>query len=821
MRILELEITDMRGIKSLTLKPNGKNMVISGRNGSGKSGVVDALDFLLTGKILRLTGKGTGGISLSTHGGHVDCDSSSAKVRALIEVPGLSDPVQIERCLNKPGDLKCAISVQTALNPVIQLAQRGQHVLTRREILRYITSEASTRSQEIQDLLNISDIEAVRKTLVKVNNECDQSRKNAQQALNTAEGHVSSLVGSTRFDPGQTLLTINTNRAVLGGGPVSEISSRSLKSGIALPSAQGGKHTINTSVVRQQMETLRSYSADIPDIVSKDGKLRDFLTKIRANPDLRKALNLQDLTQMGLELLGDDGSCPLCEATYPAGELEKKLRSRLESAEIAKKYQEDIDELANSISRYGAALLPILRQLIAIANQMQLDILAQQLGQWQNRVNAFLRAMESPARSYVATEFSSSAVGRLFGPAHDDLMSLLDDFEKTVVAQYPETTPEQTSWDLLTKLEIQVSDLESARERLTSARLTAQRASALLRSFENARDEILGKLYDEIKDRFVGLYKSLHGEDEASFDARLEPEGAALQFEVDFYGRGKYPPHALHSEGHQDSMGLCLYLALTERLGKGKFDLLILDDVVMSVDSDHRRELCRVLNQEFPGRQFLITTHDRNWAKQLHTEGVVNQKGSVEFFNWSLETGPLLDYEHDMWGEITDLIDRNKIPTAAAALRRGLEQFFAYRCDALHAQVRFKLEGRWEFGELASSANGRFKKLINKAKIAANSWDKRGLVQELNELDKALSLAMQQSGMESWAVNSNVHYNAWTDFGKKDFVPVVDAFQSMLELHKCHSCDSHLYLTVNGMKEDSLRCSCGAMNYSLVEKDGR
>ena len=57
-----------------------------------------------------------------------------------------------------------------------------------------------------------------------------------------------------------------------------------------------------------------------------------------------------------------------------------------------------------------------------------------------------------------------------------------------------------------------------------------------------------------------------------------------LNLEVGFYGRGTFPPHAFHSEGHQDSMGLCLYLALAERLTEGLIDLIILDDVVMSVD---------------------------------------------------------------------------------------------------------------------------------------------------------------------------------------------------------------------------------------------
>jgi len=48
MKLLELEIHDIRGIRDLSLNPQSSNIVLWGPNGSGKSAVVDALDFLLT-----------------------------------------------------------------------------------------------------------------------------------------------------------------------------------------------------------------------------------------------------------------------------------------------------------------------------------------------------------------------------------------------------------------------------------------------------------------------------------------------------------------------------------------------------------------------------------------------------------------------------------------------------------------------------------------------------------------------------------------------------------------------------------------------------
>lgn len=146
MKVLELEIHNVRGIPHLVLKPDGKNFVIHGPNGSGKSAVVDAIDFLLTGRISRLTGKGTGGITLNRHGSHIDHNPEDAIVRAIVELPGLPEPVKIRRCIAHPSTLECDEGIRQHIEPIIDLAGRGQHLLTRRDILKYVTAEAGTRA---------------------------------------------------------------------------------------------------------------------------------------------------------------------------------------------------------------------------------------------------------------------------------------------------------------------------------------------------------------------------------------------------------------------------------------------------------------------------------------------------------------------------------------------------------------------------------------------------------------------------------------------------------------------------------------------------
>ena len=106
MRILDLEICNIRGVRHLRLHPAGETTVLLGPNGSGKSTIIDALDFLLTGRISRLRGSGTRGITLEDHGKHVDATPKEVFVRALVKLPNRDDSVEITRRMQQPKEIR-------------------------------------------------------------------------------------------------------------------------------------------------------------------------------------------------------------------------------------------------------------------------------------------------------------------------------------------------------------------------------------------------------------------------------------------------------------------------------------------------------------------------------------------------------------------------------------------------------------------------------------------------------------------------------------------------------------------------------------------
>lgn len=259
-----------------------------------------------------------------------------------------------------------------------------------------------------------------------------------------------------------------------------------------------------------------------------------------------------------------------------------------------------------------------------------------------------------------------------------------------------------------------------------------------------------------------------------------------------------------------------MYLALMRRVMGADFILAVLDDVVMSVDSQHRKLFCKLLKTHFPSTQFIITTHDEVWARQLRSEGVVGSRSSVAFHTWTVETGPVLDEIGEVWDLIDADLQRNEVPTAAGRLRRHLEYVAREVADEIGAEVKFRADAGYDMGELLSAVIGRQGDLLKVAARVAKSWGHTDEVTRVEALQVRRKEILDACGGEQWVINKAIHYNEWADLSRNDFRPVVTAFRDLLGQFRCAKpqCGSWLSLSPR-VKPVDLRCACGAVRLNL------
>jgi len=193
--------------------------------------------------------------------------------------------------------------------------------------------------------------------------------------------------------------------------------------------------------------------------------------------------------------------------------------------------------------------------------------------------------------------------------------------------------------------------LEKERSRLREAIQVRERqlelAMVTYSTFTRVKNAEIQQIYDELRGDLARYYDVLHPEEgfgAVSIAMDLRKRGSS-ELRMKFFGREDEDPRAFASEGHLDSLGLCIFLAFVRRFN-GSWPLLILDDVVTSVDAAHKRRVASLLFEEFGDRQLLVTTQDSRWFNDLRqaqsAAGLAKDVTNLVIESWTLDRGPTL-----------------------------------------------------------------------------------------------------------------------------------------------------------------------------------
>jgi hypothetical protein len=810
IKLKSVHIEEVRGIRRMDVNLDQLTFAISGPNGSGKSGVIDAIEFGLTGDIGRLAGKGTRGLSVSEHGPHIDMVHfpDAAFVELSVFIPSLNKHATITRKVSAPRKPKIVPDEAEIKAVLDELADHPEITLARRDILRFILVEPSKRSEEIQTILKLEEIGQTRAALNTAQNKLANALKSACGQVAASRMTLQRHLGTENNAVAELLQSVNKRRAVLGLPPIVDLTpTTKVDDGIADPDKASA---FNKTSALRDLDALQEASIGVSALVVGDSRaILAGIDRLERDPALLASLQRRVLIEKGLSLV-DGPECPLCDHQWPdEAHLLGHLRAKLTKSDDAGALQQDLLVHGAAIGGHVDALLALLRQ-------------AHRLAKGEND-GATLAAITGWGTELGNLKLDLSKFDGLIGlkarltdewySVPTDLVDRLASLRRAIEAK-PDQSAAVEAQTFLTTAQLRLEDYRAAMR----AEAAAKRASAIAKiayeEYCTAMEEELNALYADIQADFSSFYRMLNEGDEANFTAELKPSESRVDLKVNFYDRGLYPPGAYHSEGHQDGMGVCLYLALMKRLFGKEFTIALLDDVVMSVDSDHRRQFCKLLKNHFPDTQFVITTHDRLWAQQMRSDGLVSAKTSLVLYGWSVDTGPLVESSTDVWEDIEAALVKGRADVAAAALRRHLEYVAWVLADDLGARTVFHADGKYELGELMPAVLTRSRELYGKAADAAQSWANEATKAAVGERKSALGQASQASNVEQWAVNPAVHFNAWANFGKNDFVPVVEAFKELLATLRCPDCGTWLYVSPKAAP-DSLRCDCAAVNFNL------
>lgn len=826
MDLQSLDIKNFRGIKGeYTFEPDNGNAIIVGPNGSGKSSVLEAINYLLTNNIRQLSRPGMRGVKKEDVIGNVDADGDCV-VSATFEEDSTDEHIEVQRSIDDSRLDPPQEDLPDSLNRVIETAQQGQHILTRDDLLDLIITQPQSRRDVLSELLNLPDIDDRRLSL-------QRTRKNLEDELEDAEAkrentieRLQALADSNADEEHELRLAvleeINVLRDSFGGDPIEEIDPESIREDLKSP-----LETLSTQALRRErpQEELNKFVAWLDrfedELPAELELLESLLDDCKKRESDEVSANRLELLELGEEVIPPDSDvCPLCKQDWNMDKpLHEDVRRRRQELQEFQSVLDDLEEIQEDIIQHleeGLDHITYLVKELEVAEYPEVE----ELERFDRTVKESLDALQGKLiqdRSFDPQELpicepeglEIDIGGKEIVNASNSLQSQTEELD-----DLGEAEKDYERIDMIAKRWQEYKELDDEAARLRSLIYDMETAEE---AFIESRREVIGAIYEDITDRVESYYCSIHpDEDGTRTSIDVTETGATLQKE--FYDAGEYPPHSVFSEGHLDSLGLCLHLALTDYLQHDEKSLLLLDDVVMSVDQDHRLQIARTIAQEFAEEyQIIITTHDELWAEQLRSQGALNGGSMVHLREWSIDDGvkesrSYIDV-YEQWETVEEAMADDEMERAAHELRYATERMLQQTCMSIGGKVEYNPKGTYRLSDFRDAVSGRLNTLTGRAKANLNPPDQAEeggeMWNRVEELESEFGKIINDVSQHLNKVNRRVHWSPgkWLTLSPAEFDEVFEAHKTAYNLLYCEQCGSSIrYEEFDGYCE--LRCNC-------------
>lgn len=807
-RIRRLDLQGFRGVRQLAfLLFEGKSILLFGENGTGKSSFVDALERLLTGRVSTLDGRALG-LSSERHAPHIR--TGPDPMRIAITFDDAASTV-----LDLQSDVK---TLHPEVREYLDAARERLYILRRREILDFVERQPRERYDLLRPFLPLSGVEAAEEAF-------RQSRDRTDRAAQAVRQEVRRLTDDLRRQlSGHALSQDPTEEEAVGA------LSREL-AGVGQPPITAIRQA--SEAIARLSEALASFGdlsrqSRLTAATRAFEELAEGMQKIDLRPLATALATLSErearevrvlyeaVLEQGTRWIREESrdTCPLCEQSVDVERLARRARERLDAArEILNLRQSGRQALESARQVVRSAMEATQRAAARVGDLAEHEKVG--MGEPIAAARDFLVALDKALRQDVA-DLSIETVRGYSSQARETsaivaALTRCRDGLRARLSALPSPEAAQKLLSVRHQLE-RVSDIwpgvEQARRSEREATQHAVAARAVFENAQAARKEELQLLFDELSKDVDDIYVRLHP-GESHGGVRLEVREAverSVNLRADFYDRQGEDPRAYYSDAHLDTLGLSIFLALRRwyRKQRPRFDLLILDDVLTSVDTQHSVRLSEMLLSEFGDYQIFLTMHDRIWFEHLRDIqarcGVAQTFVNKVIHKWTIEEGPDLREPEDERQAVDRLIRDGSSEEIAVMAGRLLEHILQEMRYGLRLSVQARRGEQYEIGELWPVFYASMKK------------DYPAFYERERTILEALDVR--------WSVRNWVgaHWNTWArNVSRNTAIEFAEAVRDLFDRVFCASCGRFITPSVTPLGQ--LACRCGGRIYAAPGKE--
>lgn len=603
---MKLTIEAFRGVNQefvLGFDKNSHLSIIYGENGSGKTTISDALEFLFNGTAGSLEEKSLDG---------------KGRIPALVHAQRQKKDLRVQW---QDGAATVVAKIGTTKPQITGTPSGRLHTLSRKNITKLIEETPTKRFERIQEFVSVPALDREETELRNFITQQKQLQESQVRSAQQVEADLDQLFQRLTQDE------------------VPAPAKDAWIKGVLSESEETQKEQLEViESLHHEITRLRNDFRPLKDAYGDLDKRREELTATQkelarlvaeSTDDFAEALQTLEQAKQLFEKSSRD-ACPICDTTFTRLELAEKVAAKLTRLKSLSVQSAKVKE-AESAQRKATGTLETLQKgfFDIIRKLCQAHEAASEEESWT--VPSLVESLLKPAQ---ASDLTAEWFQCLAVEASE--LKPLGEFAEN---QRSRLVRRQ---EIQTQLRTILARRKDTRKEHAEIGRMIQKAEEIARILRDQRIKHANDTLAAISEDFAKLYHTIHpGEQIENIRLYLHAtQKNAARFDGTLFGNEELTPVACLSESHLDTLGLCLFLALQKR-GNPKDTIVYLDDAIASVDEAHMERLYQLLLSEAKHfRHVIITSHYQplrfkfRWG--LLSQAKVN---FIELGAWSLDRG--------------------------------------------------------------------------------------------------------------------------------------------------------------------------------------
>lgn len=778
MRIKSVRLAWFRGAADpVALEADCKSMVVYGQNGAGKSSFVDAVEYVINnGKLAHLTHE---------YSGH-----NQEKAILNTHTPaGRGTEFWIKFQNDAELNVKIAPNGTHAKAGAEAIAMDAwdyrRTILRQDEVAEFIRSRKGEKYSALLPLFGLHELEVAAENLRQLARVVEQQSKLAQKqgAFGQTAVKRKQAFGDDSDEAIEKKIAA-LHKKYCPKSKATEALARCKELEAALT-----ERINELSAENQRYLALRAI-ADT-DLAGAVKAVRDANSKLAGSvePLITEKLEVLQSADAFAAKLKDEGdvACPACGQSIPAGQFKAHVKAE----------QERLQEIIAIFEQRKAAI----NTLIDVLKTIKTTLAKAEIKAWRDELK------EGPFKGNVEWIEQCNTDGFRQTLSEDNLKAIEDNCLPVIKAadEASQDAPPDIKDLAKEKTLVEAAKAVFEAKELAEEILKIEELIAFINSVEaGVREEIRERskaVINEISGDIGTMWKTLHpGEPIENVRLYLPEDDKAIDIALKFHGKDQDSPRLTLSEGYRNSLGLCIFLAMAKR-ETGSDRPLFLDDVVISLDRNHRGMIVQLLEDEFAKRQVIVFTHDRDWYAELRQQ--LDEK------RWGFKT--LLPYVTPMlgirWSHKTTTFDdarallKDRPDSAGNDARKIMDVELAIAAERLQMRMLYMRGDKND----KRMAHDFLERLVADGKECLQKKAGQEFVCHTDALDL---LDGADRLLVSWGNKGSHSF----DVVRAEATKLIDACEQALEAFKCKGCSKPLWFADAGNPE-WVQCQCGELRW--------